>query len=572
MLQISFGTSQSTDQAVEMSRHMPAQHSLHRGVEVAGVAQQRPVHSGPVEAQHLEATCPLSSKQIEYPMQHALRSPHFHSTAATPEGETHMFRADSEPDWRRASQHSTYDSLRWPRQSAGSFTSMVPHHQPPQPAHEAAPSEWGFQQTGYGDLSGQYLQQNSSAQLRPLSEFYPAGSPDMKNRQPGDGSYVLANTTLAQSPVTVGSGGQTAISPAMQLACHQSHGQVETVSTWCVSGPVLDDAVGFFGSAQMAQHTVNYDRTRVSDSDGGHAPAGLHSSAVPAHRASDDLFDLAEGFTGAITLAPREGEFRLSESGATRPRVNLKISPEVGRLAKCNAAGKRVRPQHLIDALEQQVFVLESSKAEMLRGIMVDEAAVDRKTGAMTAKSSEILEQKFASLALAADAGESLGSQSTGAMDCTDGWRTAYTAELPGAAYTESVKYLSHLMTEYLKATGNRKGHLEDAIARNVSDVLRSLAECVRDMSGGSYASWIVSSTEENTQSRALEYPSHFIETVQMDAAQLAKLSMLVCFYMTSMDAMSIERVRACPLLPPKHLYQDVPMQTEGYLCHTCAL
>lgn len=107
---------------------------------------------------------------------------------------------------------------------------------------------------------------------------------------------------------------------------------------------------------------------------------------------------------------------------------------------------------------------------------------------------------------------ESLGSQSTGAMDCTDGWRTAYTAELPGAAYTESVKYLSHLMTEYLKATGNRKGHLEDAIARNVSDVLRSLAECVRDMSGGSYASWIVSSTEENTQSRALEYPSHFIE------------------------------------------------------------
>jgi len=61
-------------------------------------------------------------------------------------------------------------------------------------------------------------------------------------------------------------------------------------------------------------------------------------------------------------------------------------------------------------------------------------------------------------------------------------------------------------------------------------------------------------------------------QTVQMDAAQLAKLSMLVCFYMTSMDAMSIERVRACPLLPPKHLYQDVPMQTEGYLCHTCAL
>lgn len=44
-------------------------------------------------------------------------------------------------------------------------------------------------------------------------------------------------------------------------------------------------------------------------------------------------------------------------------------------------------------------------QAEMLRGIMVDEAAVDRKTGAMTAKSSEILEQKFASLALAADAG-----------------------------------------------------------------------------------------------------------------------------------------------------------------------
>jgi len=71
-------------------------------------------------------------------------------------------------------------------------------------------------------------------------------------------------------------------------------------------------------------------------------------------------------------------------------------------------------------------------------------------------------------------------------------------------------------------------------------------------------------------------------QTVQMDAAQLAKLSMLVCFYMTSMDAMSIERATIVhelqnPEIPLYHmsdhdlqrhfLREDQLLQDMRYVC-----
>jgi hypothetical protein len=204
-----------------------------------------------------------------------------------------------------------------------------------------------------------------------------------------------------------------------------------------------------------------------------------------------------------------------SSTRSRRGGGRSRMSAEVGRIARTKAAGKRVRPQHLLDALEQQVSDLTASKGQLEIKLSEKCTAVHFTANAISAKTAEIYNMKLRNLSLEE---HDVTGCNPSALTCNSQPALRdlpHKHEPPGPKFKDAVKGLSQLMNHFLKSTGKQKGELEANIETHVGVLVRALMERCCSTSGEAYAGWVNATTEESVSGGhgALEHhPSQYIE------------------------------------------------------------